>query len=114
VNDDLVRRVREFIARETGLRLERVTLATDVVEDTCIYGIDVEELVVNFSKEFGVDVSNFRWYHHTGPEGCCPLWLFYRPWWARKTRVPITVEALVESARKGVLALSYPEKERED
>jgi hypothetical protein len=85
----------------------------DIVKDARIYGDDVWELVEDFGKQFHVEMRDFRWYHHSGPEGCNPLWLFYRPWWARKTHVPIRLADLIESARSGVWCIRYPEDERE-
>lgn len=111
--DDLTQRVLDFVAREAPVVREQVTPSLDIIGETGIWGVDVDDLVEDFGKEFGGDVSNYRWYHHTGPEGWYPLWLFYKPWWARKTRVAITVQALVDSARAGVWILRYPEHERE-
>jgi hypothetical protein len=83
------------------------------VGESSIYGDDVWLFVLNFSERFKVNVDGFRWYHHTGPDGCNPLWLFYRPWWARKTYVPIRLADLLESARRGRWSIEYPENERE-
>jgi hypothetical protein len=111
--DDLEQRVRAFVHEQISwLPLDRAP-STDVVDDAHIYGEDVWDLVEEFSKRFGVRMDGFRWYHHTGPEGCNPLWLVFRPWWARKTHVPIRLSDLVESARRGEWCVQYPPGEAE-
>lgn len=55
-------------------------------------------------------MRTFRWYHHSGPEGCNPFWILFPPWWAKKVHVPIRLSDLVESARRGARAVRYPEK----
>lgn len=112
-NDDLELEVRKSVAEMVGLPLRKIITTTDVVEDTRIYGDDVFELVDGFAKRFHVDIASFRWYHHTGPE-CVGLLtqirsLFSKPWWARKTYIPIRVSDLVESATRGARIIQYPE-----
>ncbi len=107
--DDLEDRIRALVAERTGVSPETIQLDTDVVDDLRIYGDDVWELVETFAEEFSVEMGGFRWCHHSGPEGCNPLWLLFPPWWARKKHVPIRLGDLVESARRGVWAVQYPE-----
>src|SRR3954462_15694735 len=106
---DLEDRIRALVAEHTGVGPEKIRPETDVVDDLRIYGDDVWELVEAFSREFSVEMAGFRWYHHSGPEGCNPLWLFSPPWWARQAHVPIRLSDLVESARRGTWAVQYPE-----
>jgi len=113
-DDELEECIRSFIASEVGVAASRITSAIDVIDDLRMYGDDICDLVERFSEEFQVDVSAFRWYHHTGPEGCNPLWLIFKPWWARKTHVPIHLSDLVASARQHQWTIAYPENERED
>jgi len=117
-DDELELKVRKFVAESVGMALPKIVATTDVVEDTRIYGQDVFELVADFGKQFQVDVTSFRWYHHTGPEAIsifyqlrC-LFTFTKMWWERKTYIPIRVSDLVESARRGVWIIQYPEHER--
>jgi hypothetical protein len=84
-----------------------------VVNDSGIYGDDVWELVDEFAKRFSVRMDGFRWYHHSGEEGCNPLWLLVKPWWARKTHVSIRLSDLVASARTGEWCVQYPPSEAE-
>lgn len=109
-SDELERQVREFVHAESLLPVdfpgdEDLTVAAGVVGD------DLADLVLAFGRRFSVDLRSFRWYHHTGPEGCNPLWLLYRPWWARKTHIPIRLADLVESAKDGVWSVKYPDEE---
>ena len=109
--DDLESRIRTLIIRQTGISPEKITAETDVVDDLRIYGDDVWELFEAFGKQFSVQMDGFRWYHHTGLEGCNPLWLLFKPWWAKKTYVPVRLGDLVASAQQGVWAVRYPERE---
>jgi hypothetical protein len=110
--DDLEHRVRAFLHEHAGLPLD-ISLGADVVSDHGVYGDDLSSLMDTFAERFAVRIDGFRWYHHTGPEGCNPLWLLVKPWWARMTRVPIRVGDLVESARRGVWCVTYPPDEAE-
>jgi len=110
-SDDLEESVRNFVAKHVGISPERLESETDVVDDLRIYGDDVWELVDDFAKAYKVSLDGFRWYHHTGPEGCNPLWLLSRPWWAKRIHVPIRLADMVESARRGVWSIEYPRGE---
>jgi acyl carrier protein len=113
VEENLENRVRALVAEYTGVPMEEIKLETDIVNDLRIYGDDVWELVYEFSKKFNVEMHEFRWYHHSGPEGCNPLWLFFQPWWTKKTHIPIRLFDLVESAKRGAWVVQYPEDERQ-
>jgi hypothetical protein len=110
--DGLEQRIRTFVHEQTGLPHDMAP-GTDVVDDARIYGDDVWELVEEFARRFNVRMDGFRWHHHSGPEGCNPLWLVFKPWWAHKTHVPIRLSDLVESARRGVWVVRYPPSEAE-
>jgi hypothetical protein len=112
--DDLEDRIHALVAEQSGVSTERIRPETDVIDDLRIYGDDVWELLEKFGKQFHVEMQGLRWYHHSGPEGCNPVWLLFPTWWAGKTHVPIRLSDLVESARSGVWAVKYPEEERED
>jgi hypothetical protein len=111
--DELERRVRAFVYSQTAWSCLDVPAETDLVYDAGICGDDLWELVDEFARRFDVRMDGFRWYHHSAPEGCNPLWLLFKPWWARKTRVPIRLSDLVMSARSGEWGVQYPESEAE-
>jgi hypothetical protein len=111
--DDLERRVREYVHKLLPWLPVEMPDTSDVLNNGTIYGDDVDELIDGFRKTFRVSLENYRWYHHTGPDGCNPLWLISRPWWARKKYVPIGLLDLVESARCGKWTVQYPESQRE-
>ena len=105
--------VIQIVAEQSGIARDKLTDDTRIFEDLHLDGDDVVELVEQVATTFGVDMASYRWYHHHGPEGCNPLWLIVRPWWMRKTHIPIRVADLIEAARTGVWPLAYPESERE-
>lgn len=106
--DELEQRVRAFVHEQVPWLLPDMAPGTDVVDDAHIYGDDVWKLVDEFAERFGVRMDRFRWYHHSGPEGCNPFWLVFKPWWARKPHVPIRLSDLIESARRGEWSVQYP------
>ena len=110
---DVRETVIQIVADESGVRPEKLTDQTRIVEDLYLDGDDVVEIVERVSTTFNVDVANYRWYHHHGPEGCNPLWLIVRPWWMRKTHIPIRMADLIEAANTKVWPITYPESERE-
>lgn len=111
--DDLEQRVRAFVHEQVPWLPLDMAPDTDIVRNAGIYGDDVWELVDEFAKRFGVRMIGFRWYHHSGEEGCNPLWLVVKPWWARKIHVPIRLSDLVSSARTGEWYVLYPPSEAE-
>ena len=111
--DDLEQRVRAFVHEQVPWLPLNMAPGTDVVDDAGIYGDDVWQLVDDFATRFAVRMDGFRWYHHSGEEGCNPLWLLVKPWWARKTHVPIRLSDLVASARGGEWCVPYPPSEAE-
>ena len=110
--EELETRVREFLCNMTQLP-RSLPRHTDLVGDAGICGDDIPELLEEFGEEFGVAFEDYRWYHHIEPRGYDPLWIIFRPWWTRKTHVPIRLIDLFESARCGTWTINYPDGERE-
>ena len=103
--DELERSVRDCVHGETELPFD---LDADADITRTVVGDDLDDLLKAFSARFGVDMAAYRWYHHTGPEGCSPLWLLFTPWWARKAHLPVRVRDLVQSARERRWVIKYP------
>jgi hypothetical protein len=110
---ELQESVARLVARQSGVPRERITPATRLREDLHLDGDDVHEIVEEVAATFGVNLANYRGYHHADPEGCNPFGLLFPPWWTHKTRVPIRLADLAEAARTGAWAIEYPEAERE-
>lgn len=104
---DLLPRLAALLEREQGYPSARVTRATRLSEDAGMDGDDAVEFLQAYAREFGVNLSAFRFYHHFGPEGCNPWWLVVRPWWARVRHLPLTVGDLEDAARAGRWAYPY-------
>ena len=68
-----LKRVREFIADQTGHPLGEITLSTRLVEDGGVDGDDAVELMEAFMEDFHVEMSGFRFKQHFGPEAGDPL-----------------------------------------
>ncbi|MDG3007885.1 DUF1493 family protein [Paludisphaera mucosa] len=109
--DDLERRVRRLVAEQLPWLPRGTPEQADLVVAARIYGDDVWEFVEDFSKQFEVDMTGFRWEHHSGPEGCNLLWLLDPPWWSRVPHVPIRLADLVDSARRRTWCIRYPGQE---
>ena len=108
----LFERIATLLEREQGYPRERISTATRLAEDAGMDGDDVGEFLDAYRREFGMELTGFKFYHHFGPEGCNPFWLIVRPWWQRIERMPITVQDLVEAARAGRWLMQYPDEPR--
>lgn len=102
--------VRLMIADMHGCAPGNRDTTTALQDDLQLYGDDIHDLVDELAKRFGVDISSYRWYHHTGPEGFNPLSVIFRPWWHDASRIPIRVTDLVRSAQNGAWDFDYPDE----
>lgn len=102
-----------IVAAQSGVAPAALRDDTRIVEDLHLDGDDVVEIVEAVAKTFSVDMANYRWYHHHGPEGCNPLWIIFPPWWTRKKHIPIRIADLIEAARTGAWPIAYPDSDRE-
>lgn len=109
MHDDLERRVLEFVARERITRVGRLSLATTLLGDLGIDGDDAGDLLKAYASEFNVDLSDFDFFRHFGPEG---LGCNFPIVWAHalfRTGTPeqrvgltaISIGDLVQAARRG-------------
>jgi hypothetical protein len=113
MSDDLVDRVVEFVARETGVPRDRISTATDIEDDLGCTGVDASEFMAAFSQNFDVDLQGFRFELHFGPEApadlgiviLSPLFLLARifgiRWPSRSSPEPVTVGHLAAVADSG-------------
>ncbi len=69
MNNEIWEKVKEFVVRMTAVDDEEVTKNTSLQNDLGIYGDDAVDFILAFSKEFKVDVSNFRAADYFNPEG---------------------------------------------
>jgi hypothetical protein len=76
MDSTLLERVREFVAKETGTRIERLQLTTTLFGDLCINGADADDLLMDFGAAFSVDMKDCRFQRYFGPEGLPPSFLF--------------------------------------
>lgn len=65
---NLFDQVADFVAHETGVRRERIAPETLVEDDLGCTGDDALDLITDFSREFRVDLEDFRFDFHFGPE----------------------------------------------
>ncbi|WP_082858777.1 DUF1493 family protein [Planctomyces sp. SH-PL62] len=98
--DDLEEVVRAFVGEQMPWINSAVKINCDLISESKIYGDDVCEFIVDFSRRFNVDISEFRWERHTSPEGCTLLWMIFTSWRPQK-HVPIRLLDLIDSARAG-------------
>jgi hypothetical protein len=99
-SDDMVERVKAFVAVHTLYPRRRMTLDTRLMEDVGLDGDDAVELFRDFAVHFEVDLSEINWDRHFGPEGCNPVFaLWYWTLGHRKhPMVPVTISDLVVAA----------------
>jgi hypothetical protein len=89
-----------------------ITRATSLQADLAVYGDDMDDLLAAYAKRFGVNLSGYLWYFHTGEEGWNIGGLIFPPPNARVRQMPITVGMLHDFAQLGRWGLEYPAHER--
>jgi acyl carrier protein len=102
-------RVRAFVARETAVKPDRLSMDTTFFGDLGVDGADGWELIESFGREFSVDLTRFDPGRHFGPEAgwMFPVSLVY--YFRTLTQdphdaaavVPISIRDLVEAAKQG-------------
>ena len=109
---DLVDRVAEFVARETGTSRGSIATGTIMEDDLGCTGMDAAALMDAFAREFNVDMEGFRFESHFGPEGSGPELLILLPlvllarllgfrWLESSSPEPISVGHLAAVASRG-------------
>jgi len=68
-DDDLYARVVEFVAKTLHVRGERIHATSRLADDFGVDGDDAVEFMTKFSETFSVDMSEFQFSRHFGPEG---------------------------------------------
>ena len=71
----LEQKVKELVAKETAVRIEKLTLETYLLKDLGVDGYDALELLEKYWEVFQVDLSQFQFSKHFGPEGGPKLFL---------------------------------------
>ncbi len=74
--EDMFKRVESFVLRSWPASKGPLSPDTRLLEDLGMDGTDAAEFMEAFSKEFNVDMSEFEFDKHFGPEGFSPLDLF--------------------------------------
>jgi hypothetical protein len=97
-----------MIARHTGAKIDHFSEVT-TLQELGLVGPDLEDFLRDYALEFGVDMTNYRWEHHSGVEGINPLWILWPPWWDRAERIPIDMKSLLDGIQHHRWMLQYPE-----
>jgi Protein of unknown function (DUF1493) len=100
--------IAAFVCDHAGANRAYVTEGTSLQDDIGLYGDDIDHLMLEYSKRFGVDLSGYLWYFHTGEDGFGIGALLFRPPDMRVKRIPITVGMLHDFANQGRWAVEYP------
>ena len=122
IDSEKYNRVLNFVAKETAFKADRISPQTRLFHDIRIDGMDGEEFLFEFSKEFDVDMSNLVIDRHFGPEAIFNpvLWVYWMIFERDKLNasctawkmVPITVlDLYIASENKVFPDLSEREKE---
>lgn len=99
-----IEQVKDFVAEITGVKQERLTEATRLGHDLGVDGEDAAELIQAFVQRFQVDMSEFNFDSHFGPEaGFNPItYLIGRVFRRHEIEtVPVTIADLAEAATTG-------------
>jgi hypothetical protein len=98
--------IEALLREQTGIRSSLDADAS--LQDLGLFADDLSEFMATFGERFGVDLSTFRWYFHTGEEGISPGGLFFTPPQDRVPKIPITLRLLREAAELRRWPVDYP------
>ena len=104
MNRELIEeQVKSLLVEELGAKREKLHPNARIMHDLGADGMDGWDLMERFRERFAVDMSEFQFGRHFGPEGCDPFTLLYCLVFDRDKLkyVPITVNDLVEAAERG-------------
>lgn len=121
IDRDLFDRVVRLVAKNRGLKTEKIKPESRLLQDLGCDGMDGDDLLAAIRDEFGVDFSGFVFERHFGQEGIplntdltdylcynpltCLFWKIFQPENLKKykpesfKKIPITVLDLYEAAR---------------
>lgn len=100
--------VIDFVAENTGIKREKITLSSSLLADFGVDGDDGWGLIKLFGEKYKVDLTGFRYNRHFGPEACGNLilliWYILSLKFLKKpehdtTFTPIHISDLIEAAR---------------
>ena len=77
MREDMFKSVESFVLEFRPASKGPLSADTGLLDDLGMDGDDAVEFMEAFSKEFDVDMSEFEFNRHFGPEGFSPLALFY-------------------------------------
>lgn len=100
MDNAIYKEVRALVAKYRSIKEDRLSEDTDIFK-LGMDGDDAREFMEVFAKEFGVDMSEFEFSKHFGPEGFNPVSFLYCLLFARERlrRLPITLGDLTEAAK---------------
>ncbi len=106
VENDLFERLKTFIIKHTFVIDVEITLDTKIESEFGITGDDVDNFIIAFSKEFNVDISEFKVARYFKGEGDTILISIINFLLGKKTEgryPPLTVGDLERAIKKGKL-----------
>jgi len=101
---DIMSNVIELVSDFTGFPKNEINAKTRLGEDLGIDGQDAYDFIEQFSETFNVDMQNFCFDVHFGPEASFdPFSYLYFLLFNRKKiqMIPVTIEHLVKCAKSG-------------
>ncbi|HCD53631.1 MAG TPA: hypothetical protein DEQ34_14380 [Balneolaceae bacterium] len=111
INDGLENRVLTFVRENLLSRTEKVSTETTINHDIGIVGLEAYDFMNLFAEEFNVDLTNFDFdlYFDPEPNGLLlPISLLielYHLVFTRRRKekksIPLKIEDLIKSAKKG-------------
>jgi len=99
---EVLQAVIHLVAEQTGVAPSSITSSTRIAEDLGVDGDDASDLFSAFASRFHVDLADFDFTRHFGPEaGWSPLYALHCLFSGRVRTEPVTVGRLAEAAESG-------------
>jgi hypothetical protein len=100
MNQEIFEKVCAFVAEHRSVKKGELTEQTELLK-LGMDGDDAREFMEAFSDKFAVDMSEFEFSKHFGPEGFNPIYYFYCLLFSRDKlrQLPITLGDLTKAAQ---------------
>jgi len=98
--------IRNFLEDYTDL--EAINPNVDINRDLGVDGDDFDKMMDKYSKNYEIDMANYRWYFHSGEEAWNPGNIFFKAPYQRVDRIPVTPTMLAKFIPEGKWGLEYP------
>ena len=103
-----IENIYQFIGDEYGIKSDELSPDSDLNGDFGIEGDDFDDLILDYSNLFKVNLDTYLWYFHSSEEAVSPFAFIFPPPNQRVEKIAVTPELLLKYAQSKVWSVKYP------